>query len=131
MNMAKKKKQAGGRRGKRRGPPTTPVVTRVKFPNRRMGEMFGRVVGILGNNRMEVFCEDGKHRMGRIRGKIKKRVWVRLTDLVIVNPWDWETETPDKAGKCEISWRYMRHEISWLERRNKIPDILDINKIPL
>lgn len=129
--MAKKKKQAGGRRGKRRGPPTTPVVTRVKFPSRRMGEMFGRIVGILGNNRMEVFCEDGKHRMGRIRGKIKKRVWVRLTDLVIVNPWDWETETPDKMGKCEISWRYMRHEISWLERRNKIPDILDINKIPL
>ena len=129
--MAKKKKAAGGRRGKRRGPPTTPVVTRVKFPNRRMGEMFGRVVGILGNNRMEVFCEDGKHRMGRIRGKIKKRVWVRLTDLVIVNPWDWETETADNVGKCEISWRYMRHEISWLERRNRIPDILDINKIPL
>ncbi len=128
--MAKKKKQAGGRRGKRRGPPTTPVVTRVKFPSRRMGEMFGRIVGILGNNRMEVFCEDGKHRMGRIRGKIKKRVWVRLTDLVIVNPWDWETETADKMGKCEISWRYLRHEIAYLDRNNRIPDILDINKIP-
>ncbi|HDZ18527.1 hypothetical protein LCGC14_0690780 [marine sediment metagenome] len=128
--MAKKKK--GGRRGKRRGPPSAPpVVTRVKFPNRRMGEMFGRIVGIFGNDRMEVFCEDGKHRIGRIRGKIKKRVWIRLTDLVVVNPWDWETQTDDKMGKCEISWRYLRHEVSWLERNRRIPEILDINKIPL
>jgi len=128
--MAKKKK--GGRRGKRRGPPSAPpVVTRVKFPNRRLGEMFGRVVGIFGNDRMEIFCEDGKHRIGRIRGKIKKRVWIRLTDLVVVNPWDWETQVDNKMGKCEISWRYLRHEVSWLERNRRIPEILDINKIPL
>ncbi len=126
--MAKKK----AARKKRRGPPSAPpVVTRVKFPNRRMGEMFARVVGIFGNDRMEVFCEDGKHRIGRIRGKIKKRVWIRLTDLVVVNPWDWETPVDNKMGKCEISWRYLRHEVSWLERRNRIPEILDINKIPL
>ena len=93
--------------------------------------MFARVVGIFGNDRMEVFCEDGKHRIGRIRGKIKKRVWIRLTDLVVVNPWDWETQVEDKMGKCEISWRYLRHEVTWLERRNRIPEILDINKIPL
>ncbi len=84
--MAKKKGK-----GERRGPQEPPVVTRVKFPNKRLGEMYGRVVGIFGNERMEVFCEDGKHRMGRIRGKIKKRVWIRIADLVIVNPWEWET----------------------------------------
>ncbi|MFX1380248.1 MAG: translation initiation factor eIF-1A [Promethearchaeota archaeon] len=121
--MAKKK-------GKR-GAQEEPVVTRVKFPSKKLGEMFGRVVGIFGNDRMEVFCEDGKHRIGRIRGKIKKRVWIRIADLVIVNPWDWETQTDDKMGKCEITWRYMKHEISWLERNNKIPEILNINNIPL
>ena len=42
-----------------------------------------------------------------------------------------ETETPDKPGKCEITWRYTRAEISWLERNNKIPEILDINNIPV
>ena len=127
--MAKKK---GKTKSKRRGGPwVPPEVTRVKFPNKRLGEMFGRIVGVLGNDRMEVFCEDGKHRMGRIRGKIKKRVWIRIADLVIVNPWEWETETPGKMGKCEISWRYMKHEISWLERRNRIPEILKINNIPL
>lgn len=127
--MAKKKGKAKTKR--RGGPWVPPEVTRVKFPNKRMGEMFGRIVGVLGNDRMEVFCEDGKHRMGRIRGKIKKRVWIRIADLVIVNPWEWETATPDKMGKCEISWRYMKHEISWLERRNRIPEILKIDNIPL
>ncbi len=126
--MAKKKGKA---KGKKRGYQEPPVVTRVKFPNKNLGEMFGRVVGILGNDRMEVFCEDGKHRIGRIRGKIKKRVWIRLADLVIVNPWEWETETADKMGKCEITWRYMKHEISWLERKNRIPELLKINNIPL
>ncbi len=93
--------------------------------------MFGRVVDIYGNDRMQVFCEDGKHRIGRIRGKIKKRVWIRRGARVIVNPWEWETETKDVMGKCEISWRYMRHEISWLERNKRIPEILKLDNIPL
>ncbi|MFW9823667.1 MAG: translation initiation factor eIF-1A [Candidatus Thorarchaeota archaeon] len=126
--MAKKKgKQA--KKGKGGRGQEEPVITRVKFPNKKMGEMFGVVVEILGGERMRVFCEDGKHRIGRIRGKIKKRVWIRRGDLCIVNPWEWETETQSKLGKCEITWRYTRAEISWLERNNKVPEILDINNI--
>ena len=126
--MAKKKgKQV--KRGK--GPYVPPPVTRVKFPNRRIGEMFGRVVEIYGNERMGVFCADGKQRVGRIRGKIKKRVWVRKGDLVIINPWEFETAVDGKSEKCEISWRYLRHEVSYLERNNRIPKSLDINNIPL
>ncbi|MFW9781915.1 MAG: translation initiation factor eIF-1A [Candidatus Heimdallarchaeota archaeon] len=123
--MAKKK----GKQGKKGRGGEEPVITRVKFPSKKLGEIFGIVVDILGGDRMRVFCEDGKHRIGRIRGKIKKRVWIRRGDLVIVNPWEWETETKDGLGKCEITWRYTRAEISWLERNNRIPDILDINNI--
>ncbi len=128
-----KKKKGQYKRGKRRpgGYVAEIVPSRIKMPIRRNGEMYGRVVGVLGNDRMEVFCEDGKHRIGRIRGKIKKRVWIRVGDLIVLNPWDWETETDDKLGKCEISWRYTKSEISWLTRNKKVPDVLDINKIPL
>ncbi|MFX1312468.1 MAG: translation initiation factor eIF-1A [Promethearchaeota archaeon] len=121
--MAKKK----GKKGKSSD---EPAITRVKYPSKKLGEMFAIVVDILGGDRMRVFCEDGKHRIGRIRGKIKKRVWIRRGDLVIVNPWEWETQTKDGLGKCEITWRYTRAEISWLERKNRIPEILDINNIP-
>lgn len=108
----------------------SPEVSRVKMPFRRNGEMFARVVDIYGQERMGVFCEDGKHRIGRIRGKIKKRVWIRKGDLVIINPWEFETEIKDKPGKCEISWRYLRHEVSWITRNNRLPEILDLNNIP-
>lgn len=130
--MAKKKKKQA-KRGRNRGPYVPPeiVPSRIKMPNRRLGEMFARVVDIYGNDRMEVFCEDGEHRVGRIRGKIKKRVWIRKTDLVVINPWAFETEVIDKLGKCEITWRYTKSEISWLTRNRRIPSLLDINNIPL
>ncbi|MFX0032891.1 MAG: translation initiation factor eIF-1A [Candidatus Hodarchaeota archaeon] len=128
--MAKKSKKKGGKGKGRGGSSEPPVITRVKFPSKELGEMFGRVVEIYGNDRMGVFCEDGKHRIGRIRGKIKKRVWIRKGDLVIVNPWDWETQTAEESGKCEITWRYTNAEIGWLERKKRIPEILDVNNIP-
>lgn len=104
---------------------------RIKFPRRKDGEMFARIVEILGNERMRVFCEDKVYRIGRVRGKIKKRVWMRQGDLVLISSWDWETQTAGKLGRCEIFWRYRANEIAWLERNNKVPVILDINNIPL
>jgi translation initiation factor 1A len=124
-----KKKAKRGRRTYSSNQP--PVVKRVKMPYRKNGEMFGRITDIYGQERMGVYCEDGKHRLGRIRGKIKKRVWIRKGDLVVVNPWDFETNTEGQKEKCEISWRYLRHEISWLKRRNLVPENLDLNNIAI
>ena len=129
MPKMKKKQQKKGRRSYTPSP--TPAVSRVKMPYRRNGEMFARVVEIFGQERMGVFCEDGKHRIGRIRGKIKKRVWIRKGDLVVINPWEFETQVDGKPEKCEISWRYLRHEVSYLERNRRIPEVLDIDNIPL
>ncbi|MFX1258620.1 MAG: translation initiation factor eIF-1A [Promethearchaeota archaeon] len=128
MPKIKKSKRKKGR--KPSGPYQPPEITRVKMPFRRNGEMFARIVDIYGQERMGVFCEDGKHRVGRIRGKIKKRVWIRKGDLVIINPWEFETQITGKTEKCEISWRYLRHEVSWIIRNNKLPEILDLDNIP-
>jgi len=127
MPKMKKKQQKKGRRSFTPSP--TPTVSRVKMPYRRNGEMFARVVEIYGQERMGVFCEDGKHRVGRIRGKIKKRVWIRKGDLVVINPWEFETPVEGKMEKCEISWRYLRHEVSYLERNRRIPEILLLSNI--
>ena len=131
--MAKKKKRPD-KKGKKRvayNEDSEIIPSRIKMPDRRNGEMFGRVIDIFGNDRMEVFGEDGKHYIGRIRGKIKKRVWIRRGDLIVLNPWGFETVEKDKSGHCEISWRYMKNEISWLSRNKKIPAILDLNNIPV
>ena len=124
-----KKQPKKGKKGYQQ--PEEIVPSKIKMPYKRNGEMFGRVVEIYGQERMQVFCEDGKHRIGRIRGESKIIVWVRVGDLVIINPWSFETEVQGKLEKCEISWRYLKPEISWLSRKEKIPEILGINNIPI
>ena len=125
----KKREYKKGRRTYGQG--EEPIVTRVKMPYRKNGEMFGRVVEIYGQDRMGVYCEDGAMRTGRIRGKIKKRVWIRKGDLVVVNPWEFDTSVEGQNEKCEISWRYLKHEVRWLVRNNRLPEVLDLNNIPL
>ena len=52
------------------------------------GEMFGRVIKMMGGENVMVKCGDDVARRGRIRGKLKRRVWIRDNDIVIIAPWD-------------------------------------------
>lgn len=65
------------------------------------GELFGRVIKLVGGDNIVVKCIDGKVRTCRIRGKIKRRMWIRDNDLVLVAPWDFQ------SGKADIIWRYI------------------------
>jgi translation initiation factor 1A len=89
--------------------------TRIRLPHENEGEMFGIVTATLGAGKMRVDCDDGKTRLGRIPGKMRKRVWVRIGDLVIVKPWIVETDK-----KCDIVWRYLRTQSNWIQRNGKI-----------
>lgn len=75
------------------------------FPNNvrlpRDDELIGKVVNMLGNNRARVRCEDGVTRVCRIPGRMRKRIWVREGDTVILEPWDFQEE------KADIVWRYI------------------------
>ena len=48
------------------------------------GEMYGQVIKLVGSDHLVVKCADGKTRLGRIRGKIRRRVWIRLGDIVLL-----------------------------------------------
>jgi translation initiation factor 1A len=65
------------------------------------GQLFGRVIKLVGGDNIVVKCTDGKVRTCRIRGKIKRRMWIRDNDLVLVAPWDFQSE------KADIIWRYI------------------------
>ena len=65
-------------------------------------------------------CADGKGRLGRIPGKIKKRMWIREGDLLIVRPWDFQDE------KADIIYRYTKTQSAYLSRKRMLPEILDI-----
>ena len=75
-------------------------------------DVLGTAVRMLGGERVLVRCQDGKERLCRVRGKLKRRVWVREGDIVLVSPWDFQS---DKRG--DIFWRYRKNQANWL--RNK------------
>jgi translation initiation factor 1A len=85
---------------------------RVRLPKKRNREMFASADLMMGANHIRVRCIDGVTRMGRIKGKIKKRVWIREGDTLIVVPWSFQDE------KCDIIYRYLQPQVDWL-RRNR------------
>jgi translation initiation factor 1A len=74
-------------------------------------DVIGIATKMLGNDRLLVNCQDGKERLCRIRGKMKRRMWIRQGDIVLVSPWDFQS---DKRG--DIIWRYKRNQAEWLRR---------------
>ena len=76
------------------------------------GDIFGVAVKMLGADRIMVKCQDGKDRLCRIRGKLKRRVWIRDGDVVLVSPWDFQSDT-----RGDIFWRYRQNQVTWLRDR--------------
>ncbi len=72
-------------------------------------DVLGIAIKMLGSERILVKCQDGKERLCRIRGKLKRRVWVREGDVVLVSPWDFQSDT-----RGDIFWRYRKNQIEWL-----------------
>jgi len=75
-------------------------------------DVLGVVVKLLGFDRILVKCQDGKERLCRIRGKMKRRVWIREGDVVLVSPWDFQG---DKRG--DVFWRYTRAQADALRKK--------------
>ena len=67
-------------------------------------------------------CEDGYTRTARIPGKMKKRMWIRENDLVIVKPWQFQTE------KADIVYRYTQTQANYLSRNSALPELINIFK---
>src|SRR6266699_3517164 len=74
------------------------------------GQMYGTVKNLLGYDRVLVECADGVTRVCRIRGKMKRRVWIKMGDTVLVAPWDFQQERGD------IMFRYTQGQVESLRR---------------
>ncbi len=78
----------------------------------RNDEVLGFVEQMFGFDRLRVRCKDGHTRTCRIRGKIRKRLWVRANDVVIVRPWIVQSEE-----KGDVMYRYTRTQVEWLRKK--------------
>ncbi|HWH07918.1 MAG TPA: translation initiation factor eIF-1A [Candidatus Thermoplasmatota archaeon] len=93
---------------------------RVRMPDKKEGELFGIADQLVGGSRLNVMCEDGISRLARIPGKMKRRMWIREGDLVIIKPWEFQQD------KADVVWRYTKTQAEYLSRREMIPKQIDV-----
>ncbi len=96
-------------------------VSRVKLP--RNNESFGVVDQRLGASRMKVRCLDEKTRICRIPGRLKRKLWVREGDLVLVEPWEMGGDE-----KGDIIFKYRPSQIEWLKRKSYLKKLEDVEE---
>ena len=77
---------------------------------------------MLGNGRCECFCFDGVTRLGHIRGKMRKKVWITAGDIVLVAKRDFQDE------KVDIVHKYTADEARNLKQYGELPETARINE---
>lgn len=91
-------------------------MQRVRIP--RGNEVIGKVDQRVGANRMLVSCFDGKQRNCRVPGRMKRKLWIRPGNIILIQPWEFEG---DKKG--DIIFSYTPTMIQWLERKGYLKGI--------
>ena len=84
-------------------------IRRIKLP--KENETIGILDQRLGASRMKVRCLDGKTRVCRVPGRLKRRLWVREGDVLLIKPWDLGGD-----GKGDVIFKYRPTQLGWLKR---------------
>lgn len=98
-------------------PPEQPTFVRVRIPRNK--EILGIVKQRLGGSRMRVTCLDGKERICRIPGRLRRALWVRENDVVIIQPWELGG---DEKGDVIHKYR-SKAEVDFLKRKGYLKKI--------
>jgi len=85
-------------------------ISRIKLPRNK--QSFGMIEQRLGGSRMRVKCMDGKTRICRIPGRLKRHLWVREGDIAIVEPWEFSGD-----DKGDIIYKYTKTQVSFLKNK--------------
>ena len=88
---------------------------KIRVPLPRGKEVLGIIEQRHGGNKMKVACLDGKERNCRVPGRLRRKLWLRPNDIVIIVPW----ELDDSRG--DVLLKYKPVQVAWL-KRNKYLD---------
>lgn len=86
------------------------------------GQEYAQVLKMLGNGRLEAQCIDGTKRLCHIRGKMRKKVWVNMGDIILVGLRDYQDE------KADVILKYMADEARSLKAYGELPDNIRVNE---
>ncbi len=92
-------------------------VFRVRIPQGK--EVLGIVQQRLGGSRMRVLCLDSKERICRIPGSLRRALWVRESDVVIVEPWELGGDE-----KGDVVYKYRgKAEVEFLKKKGYLKNL--------
>jgi len=66
----------------------------------------------LGGSRMKVKCMDAKTRVCRIPGRLKRRLWVREGNVLLIEPWEFGG---DERG--DVLFKYKPVQADFLKKK--------------
>ena len=96
-------------------------ISRVKLP--RGNQTIGLLDQRLGGSRMRVKCFDGKTRVCRIPGRLKRKLWLREGDYILVEPW-----ALGGNEKGDIIFKYRLSQVGWLKQKGYIKVVENVEE---
>lgn len=111
--MPKNKK--GGKNFKKRGKDTGEDYKKELIIKEDEQE-YAQITKTLGSGRMECYCFDGTTRLCHVRGKMKKKVWMGIGDLILISLRSYQD------GKADIIGKYSAEEGRKLKLLGELPN---------
>lgn len=111
-----------GKGGKNRRKGKTESVVKRELIYKEDGQDYAQVTKMLGNGRVEAVFPDGAMRQCHIRGKMRKKVWIQVGDIVLVGLRDFQD------SKADIILKYNADESRQLQAEKAIPASMKINE---
>lgn len=96
-------KSKGGKK-KRKGKKGDGEIEKRQLEFKEEGQEYARITKMLGEGRVEAQCSDGELRICHIRGTMRKRVWVSVDDLILVDIRSYQD------GKADVVYKYTPDE---------------------
>ncbi|CCD72218.1 Eukaryotic translation initiation factor 4C [Caenorhabditis elegans] len=115
------KNKGKGGKNRRRGKNENDFMKR-ELDLKEEGQEYGQVSKMLGNGRVQVFCFDGKQRVCHIRGKLRKKVWINVGDIILVGLRDYQDD------KGDVILKYTPDEARRLKNEGLIPENAKLNE---
>ena len=96
----------------KKNPEEEPLVVRAPLP--KENQSLGIVEQRLGGNKMKINCLDGKTRICRVPGRLKRYLWLRPADVVMVEFWELDKD------KADVILKYRSNQIEWLKKHGHL-----------
>jgi len=86
------------------------------------GQEYAQVTKMLGNGHLEAQCFDGVKRLCHIRGKLRKKVWINQSDIILIGLRDYQD------SRADVIMKYSSDEARNLKAYGELPENAKINE---